>query len=96
MTGIAASAGKVTVVWSEHEGAGDVAKETWHLKARTYDGANFGPVESVTSGAGKSLFHRVAGDRNGGVHVAYQKLAQRTQRHLSPFARGRQVARPKC
>lgn len=65
-TGIAASGGKATVVWSEHEGS------DWHLKARTYDGAKFGPVEPVTSGPGKSLFHQVARDGRGNIHVAYQ------------------------
>jgi hypothetical protein len=68
-TGVAASGGQATVVWSEHEG------EDWHLQARHFDGANFGPIEDVTSGTGKSLFHRVAADSKGGVHVAYQKWA---------------------
>jgi hypothetical protein len=68
-TGIAASGGKATVVWSEHTG------EDWHLRARDYNGASFGPIEDVTAGAGKSLYHRVASDSRGGVHVAYQKWA---------------------
>jgi hypothetical protein len=71
MSGIAASRGRVTVVWSEHE------QSDWHLKARSYDGANFGPVEPVTSGTGKSLFHQVASDGNGNVHVAYQSWRNR-------------------
>ena len=66
-TGVAASGGKVTVVWSEHQG------QNWHLRARQYDGSTFGPVEDVTTGAGNSLFHKVATDAKGGVHVAYQK-----------------------
>jgi hypothetical protein len=80
-TAVAASGGKVTVIWSEHQG------EDWHLKARQYDGTSFGPVEDVTGGAGKSLFHRVATDPKGGVHVAYQKWAGG---HSNIFLRSKQ------
>jgi len=66
MTAVAAAAGKATVVWSEHEGA------DFHLRARTYDGRSFGMVENVTSGAGSNLFHQVASDTAGNLHVAYQ------------------------
>jgi len=66
MTGVAAAAGKATVVWSEHAGDG------FHLRARTYDGQSFGPVESVTSGVGSNLFHQVAADAAGNLHVAWQ------------------------
>jgi hypothetical protein len=66
MTGVAASAGKATVVWSEHSGA------SFHLRARTYDGQSFGAVENVTSDSGSDLFHQVAADRAGNLHVAYQ------------------------
>lgn len=66
-TGIAASGGQATAVWSAHEG------NDWHLQARHYDGKSFGPIEDVTTGAGKSLFHRVASDSKGNVHMAYQK-----------------------
>ena len=66
MTAVAAAAGKATVVWSEHEGA------NFHLRARTYDGRSFGMVENVTSGAGSNLFHQVASDTAGNLHVAYQ------------------------
>ena len=48
-TGITAASGKVTVVWSQHEG------QDWNLKVRVYDGSRFGAVEEVTSGVGKSL-----------------------------------------
>jgi hypothetical protein len=66
MTSVAAAAGKATVVWSEHAGA------SFHLRARTYDGHSFGATESVTSGVGNNLFHQVAGDAAGNLHVAYQ------------------------
>jgi hypothetical protein len=66
MTGLAAARGGVTVVWSEREGSG------WNLKARTYDGSRFGPVESVTTGDNNNLWHRVTADRAGNVHVTYQ------------------------
>ena len=66
MTGVAAGAEKATVVWSEHAGA------NFQLRARTFDGRGFGAVETVTSGAGNSLFHQVAADGAGNLHVAYQ------------------------
>jgi hypothetical protein len=66
MTGVAAAAGKATVVWSEHAGG------SFHLRARTYDGKAFGAIEDVTSGEGNSLFHQVAADAAGNLHVAYQ------------------------
>jgi hypothetical protein len=66
MTGVAAAAGKATVVWSEHDGP------NFELRARTYDGRAFGAVEDVTSGAGNNLFHQVAADAAGNLHVAYQ------------------------
>lgn len=66
-TAIAASRGKVTTIWSEHQG------EDWHLKARDFDGSRFGVIQDVTSGTGKSLFHRAANDDRGNLAVAYQK-----------------------
>jgi hypothetical protein len=65
MTGVAAAGGKATVVWSQHEGA------SFHLRARTYDGTSFGAIENVTSGAGNNLFHQIAADGAGNLHVAY-------------------------
>ena len=66
MTGIAAARGGVTVVWSEREGQG------WNLKTRSYDGKQFGKTESITTGDNNNLWHRVAGESNGNVHVVYQ------------------------
>jgi hypothetical protein len=66
MTAVAAAAGKTTVVWSEHAGA------NFQLRARTYDGKSFSDIENITSGAGNSLFHQVAADPTGNLHVAYQ------------------------
>jgi len=66
-TAVTTAAGKPIVVWSQHEG------EDWHLQARHHNGSTFGPIEEVTTGPGKSLFHRVAADSKGNVHVAYQK-----------------------
>jgi hypothetical protein len=65
MTGIVAAGGKPTVVWSAHEG------DDWNLKARTWDGSAFGKIENVTT-TGHNLFHRVAADAAGNIHVAYQ------------------------
>jgi hypothetical protein len=42
------------------------------LRARTYDGKSFSDIESVTSGAGNSLFHQVAADAAGNLYAAYQ------------------------
>ncbi len=66
MTGIAAAAGSASVMWSERDG------DFWHLKARRYDGAKFGAAETLTSGEGNNLFHRVTSDGKGGAHVVYQ------------------------
>jgi hypothetical protein len=66
MTGIAYGGGKPTVVWSEHAGT------SFHLRARSFDGRSFGPTEEVTFGTGNDLFHRVASDAAGNLHVAYQ------------------------
>ncbi len=65
-TAVAANGGNVTVVWSERSGV------NWQLKARDYTGGRFGAVETITSGEGNNLFHRIAADPKGGIHVAYQ------------------------
>jgi hypothetical protein len=47
----------------------------------------------VTSGAGKSLFHRVTADRNGGVHVAYQSWRNgRSEIYLRSRSAGKWLA----
>ena len=66
MTAVAATGSKATVVWSEHAGA------NFHLRARTYDGKAFGSIEDVTSSGGNDLFHQMAADAAGNLHVAYQ------------------------
>src|SRR5581483_11496314 len=68
-TGVAAAGGKATVVWSAREG------DSWNLKARTCDTSGCGKVENITS-TGHNVFHRVAGDAAGNVHVAYQSARQ--------------------
>ncbi|MGH9667159.1 MAG: hypothetical protein ACRD9L_22270 [Bryobacteraceae bacterium] len=65
-TGVIAANGKATVVWSEHEG------NSFHLRARSYDGSSFGRIETLTSGEGRNLFHQVTGDAKGNVYVAYK------------------------
>lgn len=65
MTAVAAVQDKAVVVFSEHE------QGAWRLKARIFDGTRFNGVE-VVAGAGNNLFHRVASDRQGRVHVVYQ------------------------
>jgi hypothetical protein len=70
MAGVAAAAGKVTVVWSERDG------QNWQLKARQYDGAAWGKTETLTAGSGRNLFHRVASDARGNVHVVWQSWRQ--------------------
>ncbi len=83
MTGIAARAGKVTVVWSERDG------QNWNLRARTYDGSGFGKVQSVTT-AGNNIFHRVAGDAAGNVHVVYQSARKgRSDIYLRSWSGGK-------
>ncbi len=66
MSGVSAAHGKATVVWSERDG------ENWRLKARAFTSAGAGKTETLTSGAGSNLFHRVATDSQGNAHVAYQ------------------------
>src|SRR5262249_30435853 len=58
MTAVAAN----YFAWSEQGPQG------WHLKGRTLGG----PVETITSGEGNDLFHRMVADRAGNLHVAYQ------------------------
>ena len=82
MTGLAASHGSVTVVWSQREGHG------WNLKARTYDGSRFGPTESVTTGDNNNLFHRVAAIPQRQRPRRVSELAQGPQRYLSALAVG--------
>ncbi|MEO7649421.1 MAG: DUF3604 domain-containing protein, partial [Bryobacteraceae bacterium] len=66
MTGISAANGKATIVWSERDGT------NWHLKSRTAGTSGLSKTETITSGDGSNLFHRVAGDGKGNVHVTYQ------------------------
>ena len=66
MTGIAVSKGKPVTIWSERDGG------NWQLKARTFDGSSLGSTQTITSGDGNHLFHRVAADRAGNIHVVYQ------------------------
>ncbi|HTM50375.1 MAG TPA: hypothetical protein VL285_16895 [Bryobacteraceae bacterium] len=66
MSGVSASKGKATVVWSERDGA------NWRLQARTFGAGGPGKIETLTTGPGSNLFHRVATDRAGNAHVAYQ------------------------
>src|SRR6266545_365428 len=63
---VAVAAGKPVVAWSEREGG------AWNLKARTLEGASFGAIQSITRGEGSNVFHRVAADRAGNIHVVYQ------------------------
>jgi len=67
MTGVAVAGGKPTVIWSGREGA------NWNLKARTFDGSGFGKTASVAT-SGANVFHRVAADRAGNIHVVYQSF----------------------
>ena len=83
-TAVAASGKQVMVAWSEHEG------DEWHLRARMHDGARFGAVESVTSGVGHNLFHRMASDAAGGFHIVYQSWRRgRSDIYLRSYAGGK-------
>ncbi|MGH9661376.1 MAG: hypothetical protein ACRD96_22710, partial [Bryobacteraceae bacterium] len=73
MTAVTAAAGRVTVIWSERDGA------NWHLKARTRASGAWSAVETLTSGDGANFFHRAAAGSDGGIHVVYQS----TRRALS-------------
>jgi hypothetical protein len=84
MTGVAAAGGKAMVVWSEHVG------QNWHLKARIYDGSRPGSIETITSGEGNNLFHRVASDSRGNFHVAYQSWRKsRSDIYLRSYISGK-------
>lgn len=65
MTAVAAVQDKAMVVFSEHE------QGAWRLKSRLFDGTRFGATE-IVGGVGNNLFHRVASDHQGRVHVVYQ------------------------
>ncbi|MBI3682449.1 MAG: hypothetical protein HY235_18880, partial [Acidobacteria bacterium] len=62
MAAVGVSGGKPIVVWSERGVTG------FQLKARTPGG----PVETITSAEGNHLFHRVAADSKGNLHVVWQ------------------------
>ncbi len=90
-TAVAAAGGRVTVAWSEREGA------SWHLKARSWNGSGsgsgFGAAETLTSGEGNNLFHRMAADAQGNAHVAYQSWRKgRSDIYLRSRINGRWTA----
>lgn len=58
--------GRFWIVWSERSG-GD-----WHLKARAFDRGSWTGVETLTSGLGNNLFHRMAADSSGNLHLVWQ------------------------
>ncbi len=66
MSGVSAVNGRATVVWSERDGA------NWRLKSRSIGPSGAGAVELITASPGSNLFHRVATDKQGNAHVAYQ------------------------
>jgi hypothetical protein len=83
MTAVAASGGKVMVVWSEREG------EDWNLKARMVDGSGFGKTQTIAPG-GHNLFHRMTSDAAGNIHVVYQSARKgRSDIYLRSWSGGK-------
>ncbi|MBI4904118.1 MAG: hypothetical protein HY820_10815 [Acidobacteria bacterium] len=64
MTAVGVAGGKPMVVWSEREAKG------FQLKARTPGG----PVMKVTDIGGNHIFHRVASDAKGNLHLVWQSF----------------------
>ena len=60
--------GRIWVVWSERKDA------DWRLMARAYDGKAWGRIEPLTSGRGNNLFHRLAADARGNLHLVWQSF----------------------
>ena len=59
---VAVANGKPVVTWSERDGT------NWHLREW-----RDGKLRTLTSGEGGNLFQRVAADRSGNLHIAYQR-----------------------
>jgi hypothetical protein len=53
------------VVWSER------TNEDWDLYARSYDGRQWGARQKLTSGDHPDIFHRLAADRSGALHLVW-------------------------
>ncbi|MBI3696302.1 MAG: hypothetical protein HY238_15880 [Acidobacteria bacterium] len=58
--------GRAWVVWSERKDA------DWRLMARNYDGKAWSRVEALTTGKSNNLFHRLAADPRGNLHLVWQ------------------------
>ncbi len=65
MTAVAAAGPDTTVVWSEHE------SNAWRLKARVVKDGRLGATETLAA-TGNNLFHRMAADRAGNLHLVWQ------------------------
>ncbi len=59
-------AGRIWVVWSQRQ------ESDWRLMARSFDGHNWSRSEVVTTGGGNNLFHRLAADPQGRLHLVWQ------------------------
>lgn len=80
MAAVAASHGKPTVVWSERGASG------FQLRSREPGGR----VETVTASDGNHLFHRLAADAQGNLHLVWQSFRKgRSDIYLATRAQGK-------
>ena len=71
-----AADGRIVVVWSGKSPAGE-----WGVFSRVFDGEALSRVDTV-SGAAENLYHRIAADGNGNVHVVWQGFRDRVSKIL--------------
>lgn len=79
-TAVAVANGKPVVVWSER------GENGFQLKSWTPGG----PVESITNTEGNHIFHRLAADGKGNLHVAWQSARNsRSDIYWKPYWNGK-------